>query len=249
MPTTGKMYFGSTLIAEPGMQWDYTRPFPPDAGTYATWTIPGTLQQTFTTSGTYTPAVGVSTVHVMVLGGGGRGGDANTNNSGQYACGGAGGEMRVYRSVPVSGPVSITVGGSQTSSSFGSLSASAGRSAVADAYAWVIPPSGWHRGDVGSGGHYYPYGAYGRQGRAGCLVNGSYYGGGGAGGYNGGSSTLNNTGGAGGGGIGGANATPPTSGTSGLGGGGGGGENWSNGTEKIGANGGSGRVMIWSEDV
>lgn len=242
MPTTGKMYFGSTLIAEPGMQWEYDRPYPPDYGTYSTWTIPGTLQQTFTTSGTYTPAAGVSTVHVAVISGGSPG-DANNGNSGGN--GGAGGNVAIYRNVPVSGDVTVTIGGQSTTSSFGSLTA-LGKASLLPGFTYrnqaAVLAQGVGQGGLGSSYNSsgYPAAAVGV---AGVLINGTrYVGGGGGGTY----AATYPPGGAGGGGHGGAafkgNAT---SGTNGYGGGGGGAPGGSPG---LGA-GGSGRVMIWSEDV
>lgn len=244
MPTTGKMYFGSTLIAEPGMQWEYDRPYPPDYGTDYTWTIPGTLQQTFTTSGTYTPAAGVSTVNVAVIGGGGNGATPGGNNSGG---GGAGGGVRVYRNVPVSGPVAVVVGGSGTGSSFGALTAPGG--GTTDPYglgAHEVGGFGKNFSTVSNGGlGYTQFMTGGSPGFDGALINGTYYAGGG-GGFRNVSNQWKQLGGRGGGGNSGTFDAPgyiATNGTNGFGGGGGG-TNY--GAAKVG---GSGRVMIWSEDV
>lgn len=245
MPTTGKMYFGSTLIAEPGMQWEYDRPYPPDYGTYSTWTIPGTLQQTFTTSGTYTPAAGVSTVHVAVIGGGGNGASGGNPASQGQTGGGSGGTVRVYRNVPVTGPVAVTIGGSNTESSFGALTASGGASPTYSGnYGRVAGRADAPRG-VSDGGE------FNQDGDDGVQINGTYYAGGGGGSWTGSGTTwYYRYGGQGGGGRGGVysitnGGNGPQNGTNGLGGGGGGSpvDGWAAGL------GGSGVVIVWSEDV
>lgn len=219
--------------------WPAGQPFPYDAGTTNTYTVPGTLQQTFTASGTYTPAVGVSTVNVAIIGGGGTGGTLGSFNA--LCAGGSGGQVVVHRNVPVTGPVTVTIGGTNTASSFGTLSAAGGSVGLngasggddtRSAEAW---PTSWGGGT-----------AYQKNGGAGVTINGTTYAGGGGGGNNGATSS----GGSGGGGAGvyflGSEfrGWPGTNGTGG--GGGAGGEGGSNPGPFAG---GSGKVIVWSEDV
>ena len=253
MPTAAKLYFGSVFIGEePG---DPTIPIAQSpAGSY---TVPGTLLNNYTASTTFTPPAGVTKVNVVILGGGGKGGDAyNNSTTPQNNHGGAGGEICVYIGVPVNGPVSVTVGGSATNSSFGSLIARAGRTVLnagSGALNTTYPPPGWDVNMRGSGGvgQYNGSGAtWSGNGYPGVLVNGVWYGGGGGGGYGGGQFT-GYSGGTGGGGSGAAHngstlLRVASAGTNGFGGGGGGATNWSNGNERIGANGGSGRVIVYS---
>jgi hypothetical protein len=256
MPSTnGKIYFGASLVAEPGMQWEYDRPYPFDYGTTNTYTIPGSLIQTFTTSGTYTPGAGVTAVDVVVIGGGGQGGNRTTGGTTSFnGGGGSGGGVRVYRNVPVTEGVgvAVTVGGSGTESLFGALAAPGGNAA---AYSWYVAsgagPGISPNGTGASAGGYYYYfsntaGADLWRGQDGVLVNGTRYaGGGGSGGWSLLDSNVTGTGGAGGGGLGGRRhtANPPTAGTNGYGGGGGGYTYDSGGG--AGPLGGSGRVMIY----
>lgn len=209
---------------------DHTIPISPD--TSGNYTVSGTLIQTFTASGTYTPGVGVSRVNVVVIGGGGNGGtNAGTNHMPDCGAGGGGGAVRVYRNVPVSGTVSVTVGGATTASSFGSLSAPAGENGTSNT------PGRSPNLIKGAGG------AWNLNGQAGPSVNGTAYAGGGAGGGqhpNFGGPGVTSSPGAGGGGSGGFEAGG--AGTSGTGGGGGG-AGHAGGT---GGAGGSGRVMIYS---
>lgn len=229
------------------------------------YTVPGALVQDFTASGTFTPPAGVSVVHVVVVGGGGKGGDCGRQAGvlpTQWVGGGGGGQVVVYRDVPVSGPVTVTVGGSGTASSFGGITANAGRTVQPYEPGVNFPGIGWGPNLEGSGGSPirssdYPGGVpatpWPTNGWNGIRVNGTWYGGGG-----GGSSyyTTRHAGGAGGGG-GGAwtrSTTPPQDmpalpGTNGLGGGGGGGGSYSNGPELIGGLGGSGRVMVFTEQA
>lgn len=73
--------------------------------------------QKFTTPGTWTKPDSVTTVKVTVVGGGGNGG----NGTG-ISAGGGGGSGGYSRSIlPVTGPVAITIGGPQGTSSFGAL--------------------------------------------------------------------------------------------------------------------------------
>jgi hypothetical protein len=245
MPSTsGKIYYGAALVAEPGMQWEYDRPYPVDYGTTDTYTIPGSLIQTFTASGTFTPGTGVTAVDVVVIGGGGRGGNSSYSSGSPPANyfaggGGAGGDVRVYRNVPVSGDVAVLIGGSETASSFGALTSAAGGTGSTSVGGWNNNGKG-----VGYGGNIYYGSAY--PGYAGTLVNGTRYaGGGGAGNPSGYWGVL--AGGAGGGGAGGGTtsngsaAVDALPGTNGYGGGGGGAST----SNKSPGLGGSGRVMIY----
>ena len=198
------------------------------------YTIPGTLIADMTTSGTFTPPAGVTVVHVVVIGGGGQG--ALSIGAG----GGGGGQVAVYRGVPVSGDVPVVVGGTGTGSSFGAATATAGSAPQAPHYSGIGGNS-TRRSNGGNGG-VNGYGT-GTPGQDGVTVNGTYYAGGGGGTPYGGGPLV--AGGLGGGGKGGAAApgSPPygTPGTAGLGGGGGGS---SYGAQHLG---GSGRVMVYTE--
>jgi hypothetical protein len=255
MPSTnGKIYLGASLVAEPGMQWEYDRPYPFDYGTTNTYTIPGSLIQTFTTSGTYTPGVGVTAVDVVVIGGGGNGGSRTFVQADPInGAGGTGGGVRVYRNVPVTEGVgvAVTIGGAGTASSFGALTAPGGKGGN---YSWLGHSGGGsapspNGPDASSGGFYYYYsntnGADYWRGQPGVQINGTYYaGGGGGGGWSALDNNVTGSGGAGGGGLGGRRHTgnAPTAGTNGLGGGGGG-SSYDSGTAA--QPGGSGRVMIY----
>lgn len=215
---------------------DHTIPVAPSSN--GTYTVSGTLTDTFTTSGTYTPGAGVSKVNVVVIGGGGKGGSGTSNGSG---CGGAGGAVRVYNNVPVTGSVSVTVGGSETASSFGALSAPAGPSA-ANGSLWPGRSAGLNYGaSAGGGAGFHLSGAGqggGEAGQNGVTINGTVY----AGGGGGGAYSSAGLGGSGGGGKARTyQGVAGTAGTNGLGGGGGGG-----GGNTAGYNGGTGRVMVFT---
>ena len=207
------------------------------------YTIPGTLAQDFTTSGTFTPPAGVTLVHVAIIGGGGNGHTGTGTNI--WWPGGNGGEVAVHRNVPVSGPVEIIIGGSNTASSFGALT---GRGGLSPGSRW--PATTWGMAGAGQAG---PQGdiptSY--NGHNGAQVNSTWYGGGGGAGFHsGGSAVSGGSGGAGGGGrgMGWTAANYPvnsTGGTNGLGGGGGANTYSSYGSVL----GGSGRVMIWTEQT
>lgn len=212
---------------------DHTIPAAPS--TTGGYTITGTLLQTFTSSGTYTPGGGVTRVTVVVIGGGGNGGtNAGVNSWPECGAGGGGGGVRVYRNVPVSGSVSVTVGGAATASSFGALSAPGGLSGDQN-----IP--GRSLNFLTSHG-----GGWAKAGQAGPVINGTAYAGGGGGGgihpnLGGGYTLSPGAGGSGGGGGGGYDGGG--AGTAGMGGGGGGTGHTSG---SAGGAGGSGRVMIYS---
>jgi hypothetical protein len=215
------------------------------------YTVPGTLVQDFTTSGTYTPAPGVSTVHVAVIGGGAGGCYYSGSTYSGGSPGGSGGGVRIYRNVPVTGPVAVTIGGSNTGSSFGALTAPAGYRAP-DGGAGVALAV-WSPNCVATdtstrrvscpGYSVHTMQGWG-SGYDGVQINGTYYAGGGGGGavQNGGTRGLGGQGG-GGHGVMFGGSTPPTNGANGLGGGGGGGSY--TGTTL----GGSGRVMIYTEQA
>jgi hypothetical protein len=213
------------------------------------YTVPGTLVQDFTASGTFTPPPGVTVVSVVVVGGGGTGGN---ESGGQFytasitfpGYGGTGGGVRVYRNVPVSGPVAVTIGGANTPSSFGALSAPGG---ATPSPANTIPQSPNLMASQGGHGNYPTSGhpgsaGPGQAGYAGVVVNGTTYAGGGGGGAGGQNAPAAGAGGAGGGGRG-STGSGAVAGTNGLGGGGGGAWGGS------GAVGGSGRVMIYTEQA
>lgn len=211
------------------------------------YTVPGTLVQAFTASGTFTPPAGVTVVDVVVIGGGGNGGTGNYGSGAalRLGLGGTGGGVRVFRNVPVSGPVAVTVGGPVTASTFGALTAPGGSSAG------IPGPStaGWSVNASASGG-----GAFGQRGQDGPTVNGTHYAGGAGGAWADNNSPSNakvsNGGGAGGGGQGAAlgniGSWFATAGAPGTGGGGGGGANWYSTGDGGAAVGGSGRVMIFT---
>ena len=131
------------------------------------YTVPGTLIADMTTSGTFTPPPGVTLVHVVVIGGGGNGGEA-----GQAVCGGGGGgQVVVGRNVPVPADVTVVIGGQQSPTSFGALSALPGGDVVAG-FAPGISPNPLGRGTGGTGGDYH------MPASAGPTVNGTLYAGG-----------------------------------------------------------------------
>ena len=211
------------------------------------YTIPGTIVGNFTTSGTFTPPPGVSVVHVVVVSGGGNGLDLS--NTGYP--GGSGGGVRVYRSVPVSGPVAVSVGGAATASSFGALTAPAGFTAtdyLLGAGSPNLIASGIPGTRPSAGGPSPHWNDAHRPGGNGVQINGTYYAGGGGGGaLNMGASGASVAGGQGGGGKGvngngsGSPALFATAGAPSTGGGGGGGYPTSSG--------GSGRVLIFTEQT
>ena len=206
------------------------------------YTVPGTLLQDFTTTGIFRPSAGITSVHVVVIGGGGNGGTVGQGIAG----GGGGGQVVVGRNVPVSGPVEIIIGGQGSPTSFGSLSALPG--GRGKDWAPGISPNPLGRGNGGTGGN------ANTPASAGPTVNGTHYAGGGGGFDNRSNPNKSGSGGAGGGG---ASWNETSSGyykakdgTVGTGGGGGAGHNNSNDYFQPGAGlGGSGRVMIYTEQT
>jgi len=202
-------------------------------GVGTSYTVPGTLVGNVTASGTWTPPPGVTLVGVVVIGGGGTGAalDYSAGIRGHFPGGGSGGGVRVYRGVPVSTPVAVTIGGAGTASAFGALTAPGGNVGAVNS---STPSPNLERG---CGDSPLPAGY-----KDGPTVNGTHYAGGGGRGSGLAEGNNSTPGGAGGGG-GGSYSTdiPPGAGTAGTGGGGGGG--------RYGALGGSGRVMIFTEQA
>lgn len=264
MSEMGKMYYGLVPLefgtpTGGGEPADPSVPICPDVD--GSYTIPGTLIGDYTASGTFTPPPGVTVVHVAVISGGGQGGDRGWAGSADYCngAGGTGGGVRVYRDVPVSGPVAVTIGGAGTESSFGNLTAPAGRrpgtATWLGVYTWngSIPAQSPNLDASGGGG--LNLGAWNNEnpyanGQPGVQINGTYYagGGGGGGGYNYYGSV--GYGGSGGGGRGGTRDTGTQwyaqPGTNGLGGGGGGASHTMGVAPGVG---GSGRVMVFTEQT
>ena len=217
------------------------------------YTVPGTLLADLTTSGTFTPPAGVTLVHVVVIGGGADGrprwdGPFGPETGYVSGAGGTGGDVRVFRDVSVSGDVAVTVGGPNTSTSFGSLTAAGGTPSTGPGYA-VTASGNPHCSIGGTGGMQttgHPGAAEsGWPGTTGPTVNGTAYaggGGGGAGGQSSGGLPRGGAGGAGGGAAGETQSNGVGNGVPGTGGGGGGG-----GRGPAGGLGGSGRVMVFTE--
>lgn len=231
------------------------------------YTVPGTLIHDFTTSGTFTPPAGVTEVNVVIIGGGRTGGTGGTlyiqpaygwngHVVGEYqGRGGNGGDVRVFNRVQVTQPIAVTVGGAGEASSFGTLSAKPG--APFTGYGWQVSPSGNPNCSIGGVGGFASgtndnlppqNGAGGAHGAEGPTVNGTHYAGGGGGGGRSARGGTRGAGGAGGGGDGywnDNNTNPGEPGTPGTGGGGGGGGR--RGDVFPGGLGGSGRVMVFTE--
>ena len=225
------------------------------------YTLTGALIATITASGTWTPPAGVSAVTVVVVGGGGSGQGGGNPDSTWYSGGegGTGAEV-VVAHLDLLDPVSVTIGGPNTASSFGSVTARQGR--AQQGYRWwgagVTPapdPVPWYlagsRGGAAGWRISPSTGTFaGTPGQDGVTIN---YGpasvilaGGGGGG---GPSGPVASGGAGGGGTAGeawgvgANATPST------GGGGGGGSGATGGGAGAGGLGGSGVVLVFTDQA
>jgi hypothetical protein len=241
--------------------WPYNAPFPPDPASSG-YTIPGTLVDTITASGTWTPPAGVSLVHVVLVGGGGTGGD-----TGQSGGGGTGGGVRVFRNIPVSGDIPVVVGGPETATIWdGSLTAPAGRrggtmdNANGNTFhTWNLSPNASQSTtDYVLLGYGTAWGSAWDNpttaGGDGVQINGTYYAGGGGGSGSGGNAN-GGAGGAGGGGQGGhgypsgGGLRPTTGGTNGLGGGGGGRYKYNTSNDYPAGVGGSGVILVYSEDI
>ena len=201
------------------------------------YTVPGTLIADMTTSGTFTPPAGVNVVHVVIIGGGARGQD----NANVIRAGGSGGAVRVHRGVAVSGDVPVVIGGSATASSFGALTAREGyfpTNRYDQTWSPNMVPTDDPTRKPSAPGYGTPDDA--APGYAGVVVNGTYYAGGGGGGLPGTApGHSSRPGGSGGGGRGAGWNTSAGRGGNGLGGGGGGGYPTGDG--------GSGRVMVFTE--
>ena len=196
-------------------------------------------QQTFTSTGTFTPASGVSRVYVQAWGGGGGGGGGSTANSvGSGGGGGSGGFVCGWLSCSPGVGVTVTIGGGGSGGAAGSSGQSGGTGGNTT---------------IGSFTAYGGSGGVGGTTSAGAGGNGGGYGGpaGFLGETNGGGTGSGGTGGSGasgpaGGGSGGSGgAQGPHNGNPGSapggGGGGGGGDNVGAGA---GAMGGAGQVII-----
>jgi len=246
MPTTAKLYLGSTQIGGEPPAIDPELPIAPNNAD-GSFTVSGTLVQDFTASGTFTPSPGVTKVNLVLVGGGAPGitsvGGLNSDESSRG--GGSGGQVLVFLNYPISAPVSVVVGAASSSTSFGPLVALGGQSPfyTRDGGRSSMPLA------IGDGGT--PTGAFDSRPRAGSngtVVNGVYYGGGGGAGFRG-NPSGNPAGGLGGGGRGahfnsssGVGAAA-LSGTNGTGGGGGGGTT----SQATAGAGGSGRVLVFVE--
>ena len=214
------------------------------------YTVPGTLIATITTSGTWQPPSGIRLVHLAIIGGGGRGGpDDKWSGSG-----GAGGGVRIYRDVPVSGDIPVVIGGSDTGTTFHSILGSPpGANGTRGFYGMINPGPNVAQDMNGqiqvSFGGYEATGEAAGNGGAGPRINGVHYGGGGGGGTNSGDPGY---GGPGGGGNAGGYRNGyvlPQTGTNGLGGGGGAGHQGGGSDAWPGALGGSGVVLVWTEQT
>jgi hypothetical protein len=78
-------------------------------------------QQTFTSSGTYTPTVGTTKIIVQMWGGGGAGGSCTAVAGCASGGGGSGGYAEYYSSSPVSGAVTIGAGGAAVAGATGGV--------------------------------------------------------------------------------------------------------------------------------
>ena len=213
------------------------------------YTVPGTLLADFVASGVFEAPDRIRLVNVAIVGGGGRGGNAGN----MIAAGGAGGQVVVYRDVPVTNwAVPVSIGVSDTGTSFGPLSALPGGSGL-----YWIPgrpqnPFGTSIGGSGRAGGIdgpRPGAPDGGAPTAGPTINGTTYAGGG-GGFNklGAEPFYYENGAVGGGGRAYSISAPATNGVTGMGGGGGAGNSGNPGPGPGGAGlGGSGRVLIWTE--
>lgn len=227
-------------------------------------TYSGYIVFKFTASGTLNVGAGApGTADAFVLGGGfsGSPGQPAPNDGSPGGAGGAGGRRVASPGVAITGgtPVSVTVGGAASNSSFGPISSGPG-------------PTGGSGGSGGAGSQYNPSnnglpGASGGTGPSNLYETGSNqaYGGGGGGGGGGGIPSGGNGGGGGanGGGGGGRGAylaipAPFPNGSPGGGGavntgggGGGGGGGFTNNAQNVGsgASGGSGVVIVRFPDA
>jgi len=156
--------------------------------------------QEFTSSGTFTPASGVTAVWITMIGGGGAGGGSNATAA-RGGGGGGSGELVENFLVPVSGATTVTIGNGGTGSSasagsdggitsFGSYNARGGTGGTVG-----TASAGAGAGGAGGGANGGAGGAVGGPGSAGAIGTASSpvgFGGGGGGG--GGSGTSANGG-------------------------------------------------------
>ena len=133
--------------------------------------LPGLGGQVFTSSGTFTVPAGVTQVKVTVAGGGGSGGNARststptprgTNVGSAYGGGGGGGGVTIkyVTGLTPGGTVSVTVGGSSGTSSFGAFCSATGGGTAAAGVGNSSTAGG--AGGTGSGGDINITGGVGR---------------------------------------------------------------------------------------
>jgi hypothetical protein len=216
--------------------------------------------QTYTTSGTFTPPAGVTSVIVECWGGGGAGGAATGNPA--AGGGGAGGSYVKNTSIPVSQGTNYTVtvgtggvggsgaGGNGGDSWFGSTSTILAKGGLGGALASSnnSTASGAAALNTGNVGSTNPFSYYGGAGGTGAASGASGGGGGSSAGTgSGGNAASGVTGGVAvtGGGAGVSGSTNSADGTNNpnLGGGGAGGRAGGN-TDRLGGSGGNGQVII-----
>lgn len=199
-------------------------------GTGGTITTPnsgpanGYVVHTFTSSGTFTPPPGVTSVDVLVVAGGGGGGRGGPNAGG----GGGAGGMVEQTNVTVAGPVTVTVGGGGAGGSGGNNAVDFGDNGQNSVFS---SPSAVTAVGGGGGGSGSGTSATSREGR-----DGGSGGGGGGGDSNG----ENGAPGAGTGGQGNSGGTGNGRSTSGQRSGGGGGGAGAAGTTGVNSTGGAG---------
>ena len=111
----------------------------------------GTCELRFTSSTTWSPPAGVSTVDVLIVGAGGGGGSGSGNgNLSRYAgAGGGGGQLRVIVGASVNGAVNVVVGAGGGGGSY-SVSPGAGTAGGDSSFDGVVA-----RGGTGGANQYY----------------------------------------------------------------------------------------------
>ena len=247
-PTISVSYTGASIF--------YSNPY--------TGTSNGYTYLKFTNSGTINIISDSVTIYYVIVGGGGNG---NTRQNSSGGGGGGGGQVLSGSINLTSGTYNIVVGSSGQTSSFYTLTATNGESAVevgtnignggnsgsgglggvaVSGNYQAVPGNPGVNGGGGGGGYNVSPAGNGGDGPVINFADGSsgiYFGGGGGGGTSGGGSFGDADGGAGGGGIGGGPPAAATSGSANTGGGGGGGA-W-NGASTVGGAGASGVVLIY----